>query len=78
MSRDDEQCLKLGREIVRMIADVRKVTQGETGYARRKLTFPGGEVHVLIANDTKLADLFEKAAAASYHIANAIPPSTRS
>jgi hypothetical protein len=28
----------------------------ETGYARRKFTFPGGEVHVLIANDGELAD----------------------
>ncbi len=36
---DDEQCLKLGREVVRMIRHVMQAGQGETAYARRCLTF---------------------------------------
>lgn len=77
MTRDDEVCLKLGREIVRMIRDVRSVAGNETGYARRKFTFPGGGVHVLIANDSELADLMELAASGKYNVQTAVPPSTK-
>lgn len=77
MTHDDEVCLKLGREIVRMIHDVRKVTHGETGYARRTFTYPGGEVQLFLANDPKLADLFEQVASGEYNIQSVTPPSQR-
>lgn len=76
MSHDDEVCLKLGREIVRMIRDLR-VAGADAGYGRRKFTFPGGEVHVVIANDAKLADLFEAAASRDYAIETVTPPSQK-
>jgi hypothetical protein len=57
------------------IAEIAKIAKGEPGYARRIFTFPGGEVHVLIANNSKLADVMDEAAAASYNVADAIPPS---
>lgn len=77
MTRDEMQFMKLGREVVRMIRDVRAVAKDETGYARRQLTFPGGEVTIFVVNDKRLADLFDKASAAVHEIAEAIPPSTR-
>ncbi len=75
MTRDDEVCLSLGREVVRMIHDLRNVSRGETGYCRRCLTFPGGAVHLLLANDPALADLMEAAARRAYDVITAIPPS---
>lgn len=76
MSHDDEQCLKLGREIVRMIRDVQKVSQGEPGYCKRRFTFPDGAVTVFIANNEDLAEVLDKAASRKYAVENAIPPST--
>ncbi len=76
MTHDDEQCLALGRMIVRMIRDLRVVGNDE-GYARRKVTFPGGEVHVLIANSTELADAMEAGARTKYNVTDATPPSQR-
>jgi len=58
-----------------MIHDLRKTTQGKTGYARRRLTFPGGEVHLLVANDERLADRFEFVARESYDVHAVTPPS---
>ena len=75
MTHDEEVCLKLGQEVVRMIHDVRRVTQGETGYARRTFTYPGGEVVLLITNDPSLADVWEDAATQRYVIQTAMPPS---
>lgn len=78
MTHDDEVCLKLGREVVRMIHDVRKVSQGDTAYTRRTFTFPGGEVEILIVNDSKLADLFDAAADDRYHVQPVASPSQKS
>jgi hypothetical protein len=75
MTRDDETFLKLGKEVVRMIQDLRQVSGGETGYTRRCLTFPGGEVHVILANSPQLTDLFETVVAGEYNVESAIPPS---
>lgn len=77
MSREEEQHMKVGREIVRMIHDVRKVAGQETGYARRKFTYPGGECHIFVVNDGRLANLFDAVAEATHRVANAIPPSTK-
>lgn len=76
MTRDDEVCLKLGREVVRMIHDLRKrVPAGDTGYGRRKFTFPGGEVQLILAADSELADCMENAAAATYDVQSVTPTS---
>lgn len=77
MTKDDEVCLKLGREVVRMIHDVRKASGDETGYARRHITFPGGDVHMLIVNDGALANLMEAAADKNYNVISTTPPSKR-
>lgn len=75
MTRDEETFQKLGREIVRMIRDVQSATKGETGYARRKFTFPGGAVDLFVVNDAKLADRFEATAAEKYDVQSITPPS---
>ncbi|HXS98640.1 MAG TPA: hypothetical protein VN736_28785 [Candidatus Limnocylindrales bacterium] len=76
MSRDDEQFLKLGKMVTRMIRDVMERTKarGDEGYARREITFPGGTVSVFIA--TKDAgDVFERAADAAFAVKAVTPPS---
>ena len=76
MSKDDEQCLKLGREVVRMIRDLKKVVAGkDTGFARQEVTFPGGSVHLFVVNDEELAETLERAAAGGYDVQEAVPPS---
>lgn len=73
MSHDDEVCLKLGREVIRMIRGLRKDTSGEYGYARRMFTFPGGSVEMIIASHREIADLMDKAAAKAFEIAEKTP-----
>jgi hypothetical protein len=75
MTHDEKICLELGIELLRMVHDLRKATQGETGYARRKLAFPGGEVHLLVANDKMLADRFEFVASENFDVHLVTPPS---
>jgi hypothetical protein len=77
MTRDEEQFMKLGREIVRMIRDLGKVAGGETGYAVRPFTFPGGAVTVMVINDPELVKRMHEAADKHYAVQTAIPPSTR-
>jgi hypothetical protein len=74
---EDDVHRKLGKEIIRMIHDVRTGAGADVGYARRKFTFPGGAVHIFIANDADLADLFDQAAASRYEVENAVPRSTQ-
>lgn len=77
MTQDEESYMKLGKELVRMIYDVRKVSGDEDGYARRKFTFNDGQVIVFVANSERVAELFEAAAKSGYeNVENAIPPST--
>jgi len=75
MMRDDEVCLKLGREIVRMIRELQKATNAETGYTRREFTYPGGAVNLLIVNDPKVADVMEAAVQEKYKVEDQVPPS---
>lgn len=75
MSDDERRCLALGQMVVQIIHDVRKQAGGDVAYARRAITFPGGEVHLIVANDHRLADLFDSAAAKVYDVANATPAS---
>jgi hypothetical protein len=74
MTHDDEVCLKLGREVVRMIRDVQTTAQADAGFARRRLTFPGGAVHLFVVNDEELADVFERAACDEYSVRTVKPP----
>jgi hypothetical protein len=71
-----KQAETLGREVARMIHDLRSVSGEETGFARRTFNI-GGEVHVFIANDKHLADAFEAAAASRYDVKDVTPPSQR-
>lgn len=75
MTKDDETCLKLGREIVRLINELNKTARGDTGYSRRKFTYPGGSVHLFIVNDEDLAALFDSAAKSRYDVTSVTPPS---
>lgn len=75
MTKDDEACLKLGREVSRMIRDVVATPGGDTAYGRRRITFPGGEVHLLIAKDSTLADVMEAAADKMYDVETITPRS---
>lgn len=79
MTREDEQCLRLGREVVRMLCDVLKVKQqgsvGDTAYARRTITFPGGQFDVFVVTDSSLAAVFENAASQAYEVQTVTPPS---
>ncbi len=75
MSDDERRCLKLGQMLVRIIHDVRNQAGKDAGYARREITFPGGQVYLIVSNEEKLADLFDKAVASAYDIANATPGS---
>lgn len=77
MTHDQEVCLKLGGEIVRMIRDLRDVSGPDTGYARRQFTFPGGAVQVLIVKDVALVEVMEDAADKAYHVQSATPPSEK-
>lgn len=36
-----------------------------------------GEVQIFVVNDSRLAEIFERAAAITHEVADAIPPSTR-
>jgi hypothetical protein len=73
MSREDEQCLKLGREVARLIRELYASTSGERGYSIRRFTFPGGEVHMILCNQSELADTMDAAASAKYEIAKVSP-----
>jgi hypothetical protein len=75
MNHDDEVCLRLGREVVRMIHDVRRLAKAETGYARRTITYPGGEVILFVANDPKLADAMEEGPYLNYNVIGVESPS---
>jgi hypothetical protein len=60
-----------------MIRDVHSVAGVELGYARRTFSFPGGEVHVFIANNQEVAEVFDAAARVAFKTVNATPPSTK-
>lgn len=74
MTHDEEVYLKLGREVVRMIAELNKTSQGETGYSRRRFTYRGGGVHIFLVNDSELADLLDDAASKKYAVKTVTPP----
>jgi hypothetical protein len=61
MSAEDEVCLEMGREVLRMIRDIHQVAGGELGFARRRFTFNNGSVELLLVNKSELADRMEAA-----------------
>jgi len=76
MKHEDEQALKVGREVIRTIRDVLIVAGVDSGYALRTFTFPGGEVAIFVVHGHRLSQAFERAAAAEFELCEAIPPST--
>ncbi len=80
LAKEAQVYMDLGREIVRMIRDVRSVVDkagvaGGVSYSRRKLTFPGGAVEVVILSDSSLGDLFERACAERMDVEDSTPRS---
>lgn len=76
MNREDKALLGMGKQVVRMINDLRKTSGRDAGYAIQKVSFPGGHVYLMIANDKALVDRMERAVESGYAVENAIPPST--
>jgi hypothetical protein len=79
MSRDDQQCLNLGREVIRMLRDLKIVAArnpGDTAYAKRTITYPGGSFDLWVVEDPNLSKVLERAATESYRVDTATPPST--
>jgi hypothetical protein len=73
VTQDDETCLKLGREIVRMVHEMNAL--GETAYTRRTFTYPGGAVYLFVANNAELAAVLDAAAIRQYDVITLKPPS---
>jgi hypothetical protein len=72
----DEACLKMGREVMRMVSDLRHAAGSDAGYARRSVTFAdGSEVQLFIVNKSALADAFEQEAARQYDVLDVVPAS---
>lgn len=75
MTREEEQCLALGRRVVRMIRDLATaVKHGDCGYALQNVTFPGGSVE-LIVSTKEVADLLDDATKKRFDVAEATPAS---
>jgi hypothetical protein len=78
LSREDEQCLRLGREIVRLITDLRSVPAArgtDVAYALRDISFPGGRAYIFVTTDKEVAELFDYAASNRYEVKSATPRS---
>ncbi len=75
MTSEDQACLNLGKMIVRMINDLTRVAGDDTGYARQRISYPGGEVFLCIARNEELVRIWEEAAERVYKVIDAIPPS---
>jgi len=75
MTREDEVCLKLGREIARMIRELHEVAGTDVGFTRRTFTFPGGAVELFLVKERELGDLFEAAAQKHYKVESVTPRS---
>lgn len=76
LTKDQEQCLALGKEVVRMINDTRAaVARGDVAYARRNITFPGGSIWLIVPADKQLVDAMEAGVVERYDVATAIPRS---
>lgn len=77
LTRDEKEYLRLGREMVRMIRDVKATAvNGACSYAHRTLTFPDSSVEVFICSEKELADKMETAAAHFYAVKTIGPPSS--
>ena len=75
MKRQDEQCLALGKEIVRMVGDVVSAPATGVAYGRRRFTYPGGEFHLFLCREKQVADALEGAIATIYDVKAIVPPS---
>jgi hypothetical protein len=73
MTPEDQECLKLGRELIRMIGDVYSVRPA--AYSRRTFRFEGGAVELFLVKSKRLADLMDAAAERGYDVTEAAAPS---
>jgi hypothetical protein len=65
----DQEYKRLGQEIVLMMGELRANMGSDTnGYARRRFTFPGGEMHLMLCSNSTVADVMDQAAAARFDI----------
>ena len=74
MDRYDEQCMRLGKDIVRIIKDLAALPPGKR-YAKRPITFPGGKVCLIVTPDEDIVSIMEKAVAERLDVADSIPKS---
>jgi hypothetical protein len=81
MNHEEKQYLALGKEVMRMIGDLRSATQTtdpakeNLGYVRRELTFRNGSVTMILCSDTRMADAFEHGMAGAFDVQDATPGS---
>ena len=75
LNRDEEHCLRLGQEVVRMLGGLLQQSRAadgtaEAGYAVRTFTYPGGEFYMLLLNDRGLAEYIAWAVERRYDVAD--------
>jgi hypothetical protein len=76
--KHDKQLHALGDHILGIINDLQvAVPSGDVGYGRKRITFPGGEVYIIVVKGERLADAMEKAAEDSYRVESVTPRSQR-
>jgi hypothetical protein len=68
VTKEDDQYLKLGREIARMISDVLCTPPNDAAYARREITFPGGAVYLILVKTKEQAERFDRLMASEYQV----------
>lgn len=78
MSSDDAKFLAFGRMVWGMMTDC--LVAGGTAYARKTITFPvnpakteKGSMELIVTTDPKVADIFEKAVAGEFAVADMKP-----
>jgi len=75
MTKEEHSLMRLGKMVADMIAEVRALPDEDTGYACRRITFPGGEVHLIICLDAELVRHMEMGAAKAYDVIEKTPKS---
>lgn len=76
MSTEEKELIKAGRELHRMISDLRTAAaNGEATYCRRVISFPGGQVHLMMTTDDEVAAYMESGIAGSMEVVSRTPAS---
>ena len=73
---EDRECLRLGREMLRLMREVYSTPQSDVAYCRRRFTMrQGGAVNVFVVRGDDLADAIDKAVEARYAVTTVTPKS---